>query len=302
MIVLSEATTETALSPSARDNLAMTEAAKLMGCTVYHIPTDFSQCENAENALWHVPVQPQPTWGFWIGFIPTPARYAAIYNELLGKRICLLNTLQEHLIAQEFDRAYPYLEGLTPKSVRLTSLADWQTVMETLELPVFVRGAVRSRKAAGLQACVATTKLELQLLIKQFLEVEYRSRGRVIVRKFVNLKHARFSKEGFPLGREYRVFVYKKTVLGFSYYWEGEDPYKNLTPDEEQLVLRLAIAASDRLGVPLLAVDIGQTENERWIVIEVNDGQFAGTSQIPLLELWNAINSLGEDDAPAIPA
>jgi hypothetical protein len=295
MIVLSEATNEAALSASARDNLAMSEAAKLMNCSVYYIPKDFSQCENAENALWHIPTQPSPTKGFWIGFIPTPERYEAIYNELLGKQIQLLNTFQEHLLAQEFDRAYPYLEGITPKSFLLTNLDDCQQVIEKLGFPVFVRGAVRSRKAAGLKACVATTRLELQLLVKQFLDSEYRSRGRVIVREFVNLKHARSSKEGFPLGREYRVFVYRNKVLGFSYYWEGEDPYKKLSPDEEQQVLSLAIEAAARLGVPFMAVDIGQTENGQWIIIEVNDGQFAGTSQIPLLELWNAIKSISED-------
>jgi hypothetical protein len=292
MIVLSEATNETALSASARDNFEMTEAAKLSGCTVYHIPKDFSQCENAENGLWHIPVRPGRTQAVWIGFIPSPERYEAIYTELLRKHIHLLNTPQEHLIAQEFDRAYPMLAGLTPESVVLTTPDDYQKAIEKLAFPVFVKGAVRSRKEAGLKACVANSKLELQLLVKQFFDVEYRSRGRVIVREFVKLKYHRTSKEGFPLGREYRVFLYKERVLGFGYYWEGEDPYRNLSSDEEKQVLNLARQAARQLGVPFLAIDVGQTEDGRWIIIEANDAQFAGTSQIPLLPLWNAIQSI----------
>src|ERR1044071_2923072 len=215
MIVISEAESEVGVSASARDNFEMTEAAKLIGCIVYHIPKDFSQCENAENALWHVPTRTQPTLGVWVGFIPAPERYEAIYNELLNKQIRLLNNPEEHLVAQEFDRAYPKLQGITPRSLILISPDEGRQVGAELRFPVFVRGAVRSRKAAGLKACVANTDSELQLLVRQFFDSEYRSRGRVIVREFVKLKHSRSSKEGFPLGREYRLFLYNKRVLGF---------------------------------------------------------------------------------------
>jgi hypothetical protein len=294
MIVLSEATSETALTASARDNFAMSEAAKLAGCTVYYIPKDFSRCENAENGLWHIPPQAHWRLALWIGFIPTAERYEAIYTELLRKQIRLLNSPQEHLIAQEFDRAYPMLQGITPRSVVLTSADETQQALEILGLPVFVKGAVRSRKEAGIQACVATTKLELRILVQQFLDVAYRSRGRAIVRELVALKHHRTSAEGFPLGREYRVFLYRQEVLGFSYYWEGEDRYKELSTAEEHEVLQLAKEASRRLGVPFLAIDVGQTEDGQWIIIEANDAQFAGTSQIPLLPLWNAIQRINE--------
>jgi hypothetical protein len=83
MIVLSEATIEPGVSASARDNAGMTEAARLLGCAVYYIPTNFSECETAENALWHIPEQQRETPGIWIGFIPAPERYEAIYNEAL---------------------------------------------------------------------------------------------------------------------------------------------------------------------------------------------------------------------------
>ena len=76
----------------------------------------------------------------------------------------------------------------------------------------------------------------------------------MIVRKLVNLKHQRFSDEGFPLGREYRVFIYKANAPAYGYYWEGEDPLKELTPAEEK---SLASEVARRLGTPFVAVDIG---------------------------------------------
>jgi len=292
MIVLSEATIEPGVSASAQDNADITQAARLLGCTVYHIPKDFSECETAENALWHIPEQRRETPGIWIGFIPTPERYEAIYNEALRKGIRLVNSPEQHLVAQEFDRAYPLLLLLTPESLTLTNPSEWATALDTPGLPAFVRGSVRSRKAAGWKACVAQTPSELQALVDQFFKLEYRSRGKVIVRKLMNLKHRRFSDEGFPLGREYRVFVYKENVLAYGYYWEGEDPLKELTPAEQESVVGLASEVAQRLDTPFLAIDIGQLVTDEWIAIEVNDAQFAGPCQVPLLRLWNAILSL----------
>lgn len=299
MIVLSEAAPhEPPNSASARDNLEMTEAARLAGCLIYYIPKDFTECETAENALWYVPEQEQPTLAIWSGFIPSRERYEAIYSELLRKRIYLPNTPEEHLTALEFDRAYPLLEGLTPESRILTAPEEWSLAAEELGYPLFVRGTARSRKAAGWKACVATGPAELRELVERLFALPYRSRGRMVVRRLVPLRHSRYSDEGFPFGREYRVFLYGDQVLGFGYYWEGDDPIRELTPSEEATMLGLAREAARRVGVPFVVVDVGQVESGEWTVIEVGDAQFAGASQTPLVPLWIATRRVEETWRP----
>jgi hypothetical protein len=91
---------------------------------------------------------------------------------------------------------------------------------------------VQSRKSRGWRACVADTLEDLEKLTAAILELEQRSRGRVVVRKLVRLRHVRRSPSGFPLGREYRLFVFAGTILGMGYYWEGDDPLKDLTANE----------------------------------------------------------------------
>jgi hypothetical protein len=92
--------------------------------------------------------------------------------------------------------------------------------------------------------------------------------------------------------------VLNDTVVGCGYYWEGNDPLMHLNESEKTDVLNLALESARRLKVPFIAVDIGQLEDESWMVIEVNDGQFAGLSQIPALPLWNAIlRTLYEGDS-----
>lgn len=294
MIVLSESSDQLPPSSSARDIRASTEAARLVGCRVYHIPQDFSVCETAENALDHVPRQDQETPTAWVGFIPPPPHYQAVYEAALHKNVRLLNSPEEHLTAQEFDRAYPRLEGLTPRSVVVSSLDECAAAAETVGLPAFVKGAVQSRKGHGWRACVAETAQELEALTRHLFSLSERSRGRVVVRELVRLRHSRFSAEGFPFGREYRVFLYQQHVVGFGYYWEGDDPLKALTPDEERQVLALAQEAARRLNVSYVAVDIGQLESREWTVIETGDGQFSGVSQTPLLALWNGLRTAVE--------
>jgi hypothetical protein len=82
-------------------------------------------------------------------------------------------------------------------------------------------------------------------------------------------------------------------VLGWGYYWGGDDPLKVLTVGEERAVLHLAAEATRRVETPYIAVDVGQTEDGAWIVIETGDAQFSGVSQVPLLPLWNKLVRLG---------
>ncbi len=295
MIVLSEASSRLEPSASARDIRIMADTAQVMGCRVYAIPQDFEVCETAETALAHIPAPERETPTVWIGYIPTPERYAAVYTAARAKNLRLVNSPEEHLRAQEFDRAYPLLGDLTPKSVVLTSPDDFATVTRELNFPVFVKGTVQSRKLRGWKACVAENEAELVALAKVLLvDLDERTRGRVIARELALLRHARVSAQEFPFGREFRVFILKGEIVGLGYYWEGDDPLMTLSDGERGIVAELATRAAARLGVPYVAVDVGQCEDGRWIVIETGDGQFSGICRISPIQLWSNLRRVGE--------
>jgi hypothetical protein len=284
-VVLSEAAEQLPPSASARDIAASTEAARLAGCRVFAILPDFERCGDAEGALWHVPAQDAPTPAFWVGYIPTPERYAAVHAAARAKNLLLPNTPDEHLDAQEFDRTYPRLGDLTPASAVVTD-------------PAQLAGAAgQSRKAKGWRACVAESADELVALTTGLLSLENRSRGRVVVRRLALLRHARTGPGDFPLGREFRAFVYRGAVVGLGYYWEGDDPLARLTPDEDRTVRALATEAARRVGAPYVAVDVGQEEGGDWLVVETGDAQFSGLSQIPRLALWAGLRRMARAEA-----
>jgi hypothetical protein len=292
LVVLSEASFTDRSSINGRELNAITDAARLFGCRVYPLPPNFDICETAENAFAYVPTFDTLQLGIWVGYIPTPERYTAIYEAALTRNIRLVNTPDQYQTAMEFDRFYPLLGDLTPKSRIVTTPEQVATAASELGFPLFVKGAVKSNKEQGWRACVAETMPELISIADDLFVREQRSRGRVILRTLARLRTIATDYQAFPLGREYRVFVYQNCVLAYGFYWDEYADSIKLIATEEQAIQTLAFEAARRVGTPFIAVDIGQLESGNWIVIEVGDGQFSGLSQVPVLELWSQLKDL----------
>jgi len=292
LVVLSEASFTDRSSINGRELNAITDAARLFGCRVYPLPPNFDICDTAENAFAYVPTFDTLQLGIWVGYIPTPERYTAIYEAALTRNIRLVNTLDQYQTAMEFDRFYPLLGDLTPKSRIITAPDQVATAASELGFPLFVKGAVKSNKEQGWRACVAETMPELISIADDLFVREQRSRGRVILRTLARLRTIATDYQAFPLGREYRVFVYQNCVLAYGFYWDEYADSIKLSSGEQQAIQTLAVEAARRVGTPFIAVDIGQLESGDWIVIEVGDGQFSGLSQVPVFELWSQLKDL----------
>jgi len=260
---------------------------------VYTIPAQYTHGGDEVEALAAVPPQANPCPAVWLGQLPAAERYQDVYTAALSKGLHLLNTPEEHLAVQEFDRAYAHLEGLTPASVILTEPTQWNTVPAEWGFPVFVKGAVQSRKARGWAACVAHNPEELQQRVTELLTVlKPWSRGRAIVRRLVPLRHHRTRPDGFPLGREFRLLFYRQQLLSYGYVWEGDDPDKFLSLDEEAAMLDCAHAAIQRLPSPFVTLDLAQQTDDTWTVIETGDPQFTAFAHVPPIQVWQQLTDL----------
>ncbi len=289
MLVFSETTAGLPPSQSRRDLEASTQTARLLGLRVYSLEPDFERCGDAEGALAHVSVQPSVVPAVWIGYIPTRRRYREIYRAARRRRVQLINSPAQFTRAMEFKGFYSRLSELTPASLLVSRVEDCPRAVEKLGLPLFVKGTVQSQKQKGWKACVVETVEQLERRCQAYLAQPEWTRGPVVLRQLVTLRHSRTTPEGFPIGREYRAFLLGGSVLACGYYWEGDDPLKALTAAEQGAVEELAREAARRMKVPYLAVDIGQTTEGRWIVIETGDAQFCGLCEIPRWELWSRL-------------
>lgn len=340
MIVLTEfpvSPAPTALDPAVNRELQATAAiAKLLGFSVYPIsPNPEAAAIGAEavdeaietrpgmdlhRPLWlqppwaaiaaqslaHVPAYSRPVPTVWLGKVPSPERYAAFYQAARHKNLCLLNTPEQHLRAQEFDRSYPHLVGLTPESIGVDSLEHCAIAAQRLGFPLVVRRARRDRwqparpqdaQPNRRQVGVAHTLAELEAIACEFLSMpparpeQPHSQGvggdRLLLRQWVKLRHARTTAEGFPIGREFYVILHGQRVITYGYCWEGEDDQRYLSTPEEEELFAVALEAAARLQVPFVAIALGQREDGHWTVINTRDPQFGSLGQLPLIQFWH---------------
>lgn len=291
MIVLSESSPQLEVSASSADIDRSTEAARLAGCKVYHIPQELPEGVSVDDALCHVPVHEPVVDAIWVGYIPLPQHYQEMHAAALARNVRLVNSPEEFRRAEEFDRFYPIISDITAKSLVIESIEECEATSLLLGFPIFVKGAVQSLKAKGLDACVAHDLDQLRHIASRLLRSHRRTLGKIIVRQYIPLRYTRTGPGGFPFGREFRLFLLHGQVVGHGYYWEGEDDLAHLNTDEFQTVFALACETAARLAVPYLAVDIGQLVSGEWVVIEVGDAQFSGLSKVPIHTLWNNLRN-----------
>lgn len=290
VVFVEQSTRET--SVNAHELQQVTEIAKLYGCRVFSIPRNLDEIGTADDALAYVPRFDEAVPAVWIGYIPTIEYYQAIYDAGLKKNVRLVNTLEQHRTAMEFDRFYPLIADLTPKSVFIDGMSQLERIADELIFPVFVKGAVKSNKDQGWDAVIANDLTELRTLVQSTMQNAYRTRGKVIIRELVKLRTVATDVNGFPIGREYRAFVYEQDILDYGFYWDEYDDTYPLSSDDRESIRALAVDTARRVDVPFVSVDLAQVESGQWIVIEIGDGQFSGLSQISPLRLWQKLSQI----------
>jgi ATP-grasp domain, R2K clade family 3 len=107
-----------------------------------------------------------------------------------------------------------------------------------------------------------------------------------------DLRYAQTAPDGSPLGRIFRVFLYRQIILTYGYFWNVDDPLRWLSVQDEEQIAAIALTAAQQIDVPFLAIDVGQQANQTWQVVGLCDAQFAGTQQIPWLHLWSELKPL----------
>lgn len=297
MIVLFERPSA-ALSAELRRSLETSGAiAEILGLPVWAIATSGAP---AAEALAPIPALPQPMPAFWLAPPVSSARYAEVFAAAQAKNLHLLNTPAQHQLAQEFHRAYPRLGNLTPAGMVLGRVEDIAGAIAQLGLPlVFQRSGSAAvlqdwqrALALALQSRIAKTPEQAQQIAADLLSQE--PHQPVLARQWVNLRHHHTTPAGFPLGREFRVVLRHREILTYGYAWPGDDPGRWLSVEEEEALFAVAFAVAERLDVPLLGVDIAQTQGGEWIALKTVDPQFVGSPQIPLVHFWQQLGIAGK--------
>lgn len=207
-------------------------------------------------------------------------RYSVIpyYNEVerdINKRNSkLINSLFEHEYISEMEYVLD-LEEYTPK-----------TYFDPNNLPLkdqayILKGKVNSRKEQWKDKMFAENKKEaIKIYLELMSDPNIAEQG-VVFREYKKLKKISDSVNGMPFSNEWRFFFYKNELVDYNYYWSQSDIVpKKESLDEKAIDYAKEIASKVSEKVNFFVLDIAELDNGEWILIEVNDGQMSGLSEI----------------------
>jgi hypothetical protein len=205
-------------------------------------------------------------------------RYSVLpyYRELERDLPCrLINTHEQHCWIADFAY-YEAVKDYTPETWYSSNFYQCEHPG-----PFVVKGTTNSRKLHWDEQMFAPTKRDAIQLTKTLYQDSYIGSQEIIFRKFVPLRVYETGMFGLPFSNEWRFFCYKQQVLSHGYYWSSasEETIKRakITQEGFDLVNKLMPIVSKH--VDFYVLDIAETAEGDWILIEINDGQMSGLSE-----------------------
>ncbi|HEY1065335.1 MAG TPA: ATP-grasp domain-containing protein, partial [Pirellulales bacterium] len=193
----------------------------------------------------------------------------------------------------ELPAWYPQIAELTPRSLWFDTPPSAEVVSESIGWPVFVKGT-RQTGRHDPRKCVARDAAEYERLVEEYGRDEILGWQRCVVREFVPLRPVIGKAAGkVRPSFEFRTFWWTGRLVGAGPYWSRFAAY-SWTESERDAALKIAELAATRIDCPFLVVDLAQTLDGRWIVIECNDGQESGYAGVSPFALWHEIVRLSQ--------
>lgn len=211
-----------------------------------------------------------------------------IYQEMCNLGVELLNNYDNYMWSYNFPSWYSSLSNKeTPNSFVFSAEEIQEMGLKKIAESVskhinckslIIKDYLKSRKHEWYDACFirdTSDETELIRVMLNFFNLQGRDfYGGLVFRDFLDLKKIGFHpKSRMPLPLEFRTFFLNNKPIFTTPYWSNDVSY----PDNiECPPMDWLQFIGSKIESPFVALDIAQDENNKWWVIEVNDGGSAG--------------------------
>lgn len=222
-----------------------------------------------------------------IGRYSVLPHYNELINDLKYLHCNLINSYDEHKWIANFEY-YNVLKYCTPQTWELDNFYKCD-----YDGPFVVKGKTNSKKQNWNKMMYAESKKDVWKIVSDLnSDITISDQG-IIVRKYVPLKLLEVGINGMPFTNEWRFFYYKQHRLSYGFYWDGLcDCPEKAEMTEEGLSKADEVAMICKDYTNFVVIDIAQTAQGDWIVIELNDGQCSGLSANKPDDLYSALASI----------
>ena len=209
-------------------------------------------------------------------------RYSALpfYKELEGdvhsKGATLINSYKQHRYVADIGEWYPDLAGLTPPTWNARDLFRLPD-----KGPYVLKGATNSKKNWWSTMMYAETKRDAIDVHSRLTADGLIGDQEIYVREYVPLVRYFTGLQGQPITKEFRFFYCNGTQLCGGYYWSNYAEEIDPLPDPSEVPQNFLdeVVSKIKDNIRFFVLDVAQTEDGDWIVIELNDGQMSGISE-----------------------
>jgi hypothetical protein len=251
-----------------RDNLA--EQSEREACA-RHLPTFRSRVELPDRSLV-------------VGRYSVLPYYRELEYDLMAKGCRLLNSHREHLYiadVMQWGGEHGDLAGMTPRSWD----GSWAHLPEGAYV---VKGKTNSRKHSWATHMFAPTKAHLGDVVRRLMDDTFIRDQGVVIREYVPLKEiGEPGIGGLPVTNEWRTFwlaldSQRPVCLAHGFYWSSHPEALSAASLPDNVLQGMAFDAAQKIAehASFFVLDLAETVSGEWIVVEVNDGQMSGLSEI----------------------
>lgn len=204
----------------------------------------------------------------------------------------MINTYNQHLYVADLQNWVEDLKDITPQTWR--SVADIPD-----DGPFILKGETNSKKHYWKELMFAPDKrkaIEIDSKLRSDSMLQYQN---IYVRKYIKLKTYMIGLQDLPITKEFRFFFYKDILLSGGYYWSSHSEElkdMGIDPDINDVPISFLnkIAGKVKDNINFWVVDVAETDDGEWIVVELNCGSCSGISDnnpnILYKNLFKALN------------
>ncbi|WP_265593977.1 ATP-grasp domain-containing protein [Haloferula sp. BvORR071] len=214
--------------------------------------------------------------------------YGTFHQQCAEEGIALVHSPADHERCTFLPLWYPLIETLTPRSRWFPGIPSLPEVEDHFEFPIFIKGARQTSKHRAV-ASIVRSRAEFEEAAQIFRADPILHWQDFVCRELLDLRPVSGGTEGkIPASFEFRTFWWKGHLVGAGAYWYEADSY-SWNNAERADALAVARRAVEALGCAFLVVDVAQTTDGRWIVIECNDGMESGYAAASPFAIWQTI-------------
>lgn len=223
-----------------------------------------------------------------IGRFGVTTNYQGIYERLLSNGVKLIHTPEQYQQSSELINWYPLLQDLTPRSCWYDRPPSIKEIEQEFKWPIFIKGSRQTSRHRSALSIIHSPQ-QYQTVVEHYQKDLILHWQKFVCREFISLRSIPAPPtDKIPPSFEFRTFWWYGELISAGPYWSAFVSYQ-WQREEELKAIKVAQIAAQRLNLPFIVIDVAQTVNGDWIVIECNDGQESGYAGIYPIYFWQRL-------------